>query len=144
MGVETNLSNNASRKFEKYRYLLHDLESNYRHVKFVNLSISSLGIFGQSCNSFIQMCTDLSINTGHTRYIITKLINFYFSLFTFSSSCYNYVLFCLLEISVIHPAEYKLPSIREICICMLVCAYENEVLKKFFFNHDINSVKQKS
>ena len=73
VGFETNLNNNASRKFEKYRHLLHDLESKYRHVKFVNLSISSLGIFGQSCNSFIQMCTDLSINTGHTKYIITKL-----------------------------------------------------------------------
>ena len=75
VGFETNLNNNASRKFEKYRYLLHDLESKYRYVKFVNLSISSLGIFGQSCNSFIQMCTDLSINTGHTTYIITKLTN---------------------------------------------------------------------
>ena len=73
VGFETNLNNNASRKFEKYRYLLHDLESKYRRVKFANLSISSLGIFGQSCNSFIQMCTDLAINTGHTKYIITKL-----------------------------------------------------------------------
>ena len=41
--------------------------------------------------------------------------------------------FLLLEISVIHPAEYKLPSIREICICMLVYVYENEVLKIKFF-----------
>ena len=38
--------------------------------------------------------------------------------------------FCLIEISVIDPAEYKLPSIREICICMLVYKYENEVLKQ--------------
>ena len=38
--------------------------------------------------------------------------------------------FRLLEISVIHPAKCKLPSIREICICMLVYAYENEVSKK--------------
>ena len=37
--------------------------------------------------------------------------------------------FRLLEISVIHPAKCKLPSIREICICMLVYAYENEVSK---------------
>ena len=70
---ETNLSNNAIRKFEKYRYLLHDLESKYHHVKFVHMSISSIGIFRQSCNSFIQMCTDLSINTGHTTYIFTNL-----------------------------------------------------------------------
>ena len=66
---------NASRKFEKYHYLLHDLKSKYPLVKFVNLFISSLGIFGQSCNSFIEMCTDVSINTGHTNYIITKSTN---------------------------------------------------------------------
>ena len=57
--------------FHYYYFLL--LFSKYHHVRFVNLSISSLGIFGQSCNSFIQMCTDLSINTGHSKYIITKL-----------------------------------------------------------------------
>ena len=54
VGFETKLNNNASRKFEKYRYVLHDLKSKYRLVKFVNLSISSLGIFGQSCNLFIE------------------------------------------------------------------------------------------
>ena len=73
VGFETNLNNNASRKFEKFRYLLHDLKSKYRLVKFVNLSVSSFGIFGQSYNSFIEMCTDLFINTGHTNYLMTKL-----------------------------------------------------------------------
>ena len=56
-----------------YRYLLNDLTSKYRHVEFVNLSIGSLGIFGQSCDSFIQMCSDLTIDKAHTNYIITKL-----------------------------------------------------------------------
>ena len=75
VGFETNLNSNTSRKFEKYCHLLHHLCTKYHLVKFFNLSISSLGIFGQSCNSFIQMCTDLSINTGHTNYIITELTN---------------------------------------------------------------------
>ena len=39
-------------------------------------------------------------------------------------------IFWFIRISVIHPADDKLPSIREICSCMLVYAYENEVLKK--------------
>ena len=73
VGFETNLKNNANGKFTKYRYLLNDLSSKYRQVKFVNLSISSLRIFGQSCDSFIQMCNDLTTNTGHTNFIITKL-----------------------------------------------------------------------
>ena len=73
VGFETNLKNNAIRKFTKYRYLLNDLSSKYRHVKFVNLLISSLGIFGKSCDSFSQMCDDLAINIGHTNFIITIL-----------------------------------------------------------------------
>ena len=73
VGFGISLNNNARRKFEKYRYLLPDLKSKNRQVKFVNLSTSSLGISRQSCNSFIQICTDLSVNTGQTNYIITKL-----------------------------------------------------------------------
>ena len=42
VGFEPNLDNNADRKFTKYRYILKDLTSKYRHVKFVNLSIGSL------------------------------------------------------------------------------------------------------
>ena len=146
VGFETNLNNNASRKFEKYRYLLHDLKSKYRLDNFVSLSISSLGIFGQSCNSFIEMYTDLSINTDHNNYLMTKLTSiiirttYYIfcmrnrpctnpelvpyclvSPFSFSSSCYTLLFFfsCSIEISACNTAEYKLPNIREICICML-------------------------
>ena len=72
VGFERNLANNANRKFAKYRYLLNDLTSKHHHVKFLNLSIGSLGIFGQSCNSFIQICSDLSIDKAHNNYIITK------------------------------------------------------------------------
>ena len=73
VGFETNLKNNANRKFTKYRYLLNDLSSKYRHAKSMNLSISSLGIFGKSCDSVSKMCNDLTTNTGHTNFIITKL-----------------------------------------------------------------------
>ena len=52
---------------------IQDLSFNYRNVKFVNLSISSLGIFGKSCDSFIQMCNDLNIEKKHLNYIIIKL-----------------------------------------------------------------------
>ena len=53
--------------------LLNDLTSKYRHVNFVNLSIGSLGIFEQSCDSFIEICSDLTIDKAHANYIITKL-----------------------------------------------------------------------
>ena len=73
VGFETNLDYNASRQYAKYRYLRNDLTSKYRHVKFANLSIGSIGIFGQSCDSFIQICSDLTIDEAYTNYIITKL-----------------------------------------------------------------------
>ena len=41
VGFETKLNNSASRKFAKYRHFLSDLLSEYRQVKFLNLSISS-------------------------------------------------------------------------------------------------------
>ena len=72
VGFETNLDNNVDRKFTKYLYLLNDLKSKYRHIEFMNLSIGSLGIFGQSSDSFIQMCSDLAIDKAHTNYIFTK------------------------------------------------------------------------
>ena len=91
VGFETNLDNNADRKFSKYRYLLNDLASKYRHVNCVNLSVGSIGIFGQSCNSFIQMCSDLTINKSHTNYIITKLktITDFAQLITYSACATN-------------------------------------------------------
>ena len=44
MGFETTLNVSASRKELKYRPLLTDLANDYKHIKFINLSISSLGI----------------------------------------------------------------------------------------------------
>ena len=131
VGFETNPGNNASRKFTEYRYLLSDLTSKYRHVEFVNLSIGSLGIFGQSC--------DIAINTGHTNYIIAKftsiimLTTFYifcmrnklwtnpdllsyqqlsFILWLFLLKSCTFIRFVSLEIPVSRPAECKLPMIR--------------------------------
>ena len=60
-GFETDISLNSERKKDKYMQLTRDLSSKYRSVNFINLSISSLGIFGKSCNSFIAMCNDLNI-----------------------------------------------------------------------------------
>ena len=76
VGFETNLDNNGHRNFTKYRYLLHDLTSNYCYVQFVNLSIGSLGIFGQSCDLLIQMCCDLTIDKAHTNYQGQRAQNF--------------------------------------------------------------------
>ena len=41
----------------------------------VNLSMSSLGIFGNSCNSFFKMCDSFSIDQQQKQYLISKLSN---------------------------------------------------------------------
>ena len=44
-------------------------------VKFVNLSVSCLGIFGRAAGSFIDMCKDLNLDQNHLRFIIKKTSN---------------------------------------------------------------------
>ena len=51
------------------------LKCKYTDAKFVNLSISSLRMFGLSCSSFIEMCDTLGVNMGNRRYLVSKLSN---------------------------------------------------------------------
>ena len=59
VGFEANIDNNASRKYENYRNLIQEPSSDYHKVKFINISMSSLGIFGNSCDTYSQMYKDL-------------------------------------------------------------------------------------
>ena len=87
VGFETNIDKNASRKYEKYRSLKQELSSNYHEVKFINISISSLGIFGNSCDANIQMYNDLDFDKKHLKYILKKLITVIIRT--------NYYIFCM-------------------------------------------------
>ena len=73
VGFETNLKINASCKKLKYRPLLVDLDKAYDRIEFVNLCISSHGTFGNSLDSFLQMCNDIGIDKHHLNFIVTKL-----------------------------------------------------------------------
>ena len=73
VGFETNLDINSHCKEEKYLPLLKDLNCDYRQVQFVNLSMSCLGIFGQSSDSFLEMCKCIGINQSHLNYISNKI-----------------------------------------------------------------------
>ena len=75
MGFETNLSNNARRKELKYRPLLIDLADDYKQIKFINLSISSLGIFGNCSDSFLKLRIEIGINNCNLNFIISKISN---------------------------------------------------------------------
>ena len=75
VGFETNLNINSQRKKDKYQELLQALNSQFSSVKFVNLSVSCLGIFGHSADSFIDMCKELEIDKSDLRFIIRKTSN---------------------------------------------------------------------
>ena len=75
VGFETNLNINSQRKKDKYQELLQALNSQFSSVKFLNLSVSCLGIFGRSTDSFIDMCKELEIDKSYLRFIVRKTTN---------------------------------------------------------------------
>ena len=70
VGFESNLNNNAVRKKEKYLNLIKEMSRNYRCVKFVNLSLSSLGIFSDECSMFLDMMNNIGIDKTQQLYMI--------------------------------------------------------------------------
>ena len=49
-----------------------EMSRNYRYVKFVNLSMSSLGVFSNKCSTFLDMVNDIGIDKKQQQYIIKK------------------------------------------------------------------------
>ncbi|CAB3993869.1 Hypothetical predicted protein, partial [Paramuricea clavata] len=62
VGFESNLLTNATRKRQKYQDLINEQLKNYEKVKFVNLSISSLGVFSHPSLDFTEMLKDLKFD----------------------------------------------------------------------------------
>ena len=74
VGFETNLKTNSDKKHEKYLTLITDEENVYDEVKFVNVSISSLGVFGESTNTLFDMLHDLKYDEQRIKYVKKKII----------------------------------------------------------------------
>ena len=75
VGYETNLNNNAQRKYQKYKDIITEQRKKFHLVKFINLSISTLGVFEKECSLFIEMLERLKADKAHVRYVIRKIIN---------------------------------------------------------------------
>ena len=75
VGFESNLKNNEVRKNGKYMNLVKDVGSNFRCVKFVDLSMSSLSVFFNECSTFLEMMNHIGIDKKQQHYIIEKMIN---------------------------------------------------------------------
>ena len=68
--IRSNLNNNAVRKKEKYLNLIKEISRNYRFMKFVNLSMSCLGVFSDECSTFLDMMNDIGMDKKQQLYII--------------------------------------------------------------------------
>ena len=75
IGFETKVKCNAERKEAEYSTLVKHLRKHYQYVKFMNLSLSCLGIYDQSCTKFMDKCSDLEFDSRHQKYIISKIAN---------------------------------------------------------------------
>ena len=75
VGFESSLQVNANRKHQKYNDLITEQESNFIKVKFVNLSLSTLGVFGRTSDSFDDMLRNLQFDSQQSKYIKKKIVS---------------------------------------------------------------------
>ena len=73
VGFESNLQKNVERKKSKYKELIREQNEHFNSVKFVNFSISSLGVFGKECSTFIEMLNDFGFQKQHQNYCIRRM-----------------------------------------------------------------------
>jgi hypothetical protein len=69
------LSSNATGKSKKYQELINEQHKNSEKVKFVNTSISSLGVFSESSLGLIEMLKDPKFDERCRKYCVRKIIN---------------------------------------------------------------------
>ena len=74
VGFETNLLTSSDRKRDKYLPLVVDQKKKYNQVKFINVSISSLGVFAESTKSLFDMLRDLKYDEQRVKYVRKKII----------------------------------------------------------------------
>ena len=75
VGVESNISLNRDREVSKYHPLIASLQKSYSAVKFVDLSLSALGIYGTSAESFLSMLADSQVHEKTKKNALLKSIN---------------------------------------------------------------------
>ena len=75
VGYETNLHKNVERKKEKYKNLIREQSNHFYTVKFINLSMSCLGVFDSECLSFLEMLNTLGMEKMQQQFCIKKMMS---------------------------------------------------------------------
>ena len=73
-GYETNLQNNAKRKEDRYKDLMSGMRRTCEDARFVNLSVSCLGFFGTSCDTFNDMLCELGLDDTARKFVYKRII----------------------------------------------------------------------
>ena len=88
IGFESNIQINANRKKAKYHSLISDLTPTYSSIKFINLSMSTLGLLGKSSDSLLFLeGVKFDRPSSKYKYIVKKIMNI-------AIRC-SYFVFCL-------------------------------------------------
>ena len=73
VGFESNLEKNVQRKKAKYSELIREQSEHSENVRFINISISSLGVFAKECLTFMDMLNDLGFDKKHQKYCFKRM-----------------------------------------------------------------------
>ena len=73
VGFESNIRKDSHREHEKYQNLVRQQEPLFSIVKYINLSISTLGVLDQLSLGFLDMLKDLNYNSSARNYILQKI-----------------------------------------------------------------------
>ena len=73
VGFESNLQKNSERKEGKYAQLIREQSEHFKSVKFVNISMSCLGVFAKECSTFMEMLNDLGFEHSYKKYCIKRM-----------------------------------------------------------------------
>ena len=71
--IESNIMTNVYRKKQKYVQLIRDQQKKYE-VKFINLCVSSLGVFSESSQDFIKLLIDFKFDAQYRKYIMKRIM----------------------------------------------------------------------
>ena len=100
VGFESNVNMSSSQKKCKYLELINTFSQKYDAVKFVNVSMGTLGMFGTSCDIFVTMLNEVGTTQNQKDYVLKSM--------TSTTIHCTYYIFCTRDKPWNDPAHFEL------------------------------------
>ena len=97
---QSNVNANTFQQKPKYLELVDTFSQRYDAVKFVNVSMGTLGMFGTSCDTFVTMLNEVGTTQNQKDYLLKSMTNI-------TIRC-TYYIFCMWDKPWNDPAHFKL------------------------------------